>query len=149
MCVLPNYPYISNTFLSLQSACQLRGKMKRIKPAPPFDELNNLVTFQRMSLSEICRMYDVNRYTLRKWMEGYNIRKPKRNIPTNDEMYDLYVNQHISYRGIAEMYGVSCYIVGAWMKAYGITARPSGAHPNKRHNVKFTVPPELAEALNL
>ena len=123
--------------------------MKRIKSAPPFEELNNLVTYKKMRMSEICRMYNVSRYTINKWMEGYNIRNTRWNIPTKDEMHDLYVTQHISYRGIAEMYDVSCSTVGAWMKAYGITARASGAHSNKRHNVKFSLPQELAEALNL
>ena len=100
MCVLPNYPYISNTFRIYRVHANRRGKMKRIKPAPSFrwvEQPSNFPTNEPWVKYAGCTMSIVTP-SGNGWKDTTSGNQNGTSQQT-DEMYDLYVNQHISYRG--------------------------------------------------
>lgn len=125
--------------------------MNRIKPAPPFDELNDLITFKKISQRAICETYGISCKTLKKWMCKYNITQPPRHkcIPKKDRLLSLYTIDRMSIQNIADHYDVSYDTVRRWLDKYDIPVQPSKAGSGGGLKVKLRVPPELAKTLKL
>ena len=127
------------------------GKMNRIKPAPPFDELNDLITFKKISQRAICKTYGISCKTLKKWMCKYNISQPPRHkcIPKKDQLLSLYTIDSMSIQNIADHYDVSYDTVRRWLDKYDIPVQPGKGGSGGGLKVKLRVPPDLAKTLKL
>lgn len=118
--------------------------MGRRKIEIPKDRLWELYIGQKMSTTEICKLFDCQRQTIIRRLKEYGIPvrdkaevgllKKGVSIPC-DELRDLYERQGLSSIKIAEIYGCSDVIVRKKLKQCGISIRPPSEAAVLRWNV--------------
>lgn len=88
------------------------------------------------TIKEISRLFEINRRTISRWLDEFNIRKKrerKKGYPqdTVDRAVALYQSGHTKQEVAAEI-GCSPSSISRWLKEQGIKARPGNSSLTKR-----------------
>jgi len=101
---------------------------------PSKDKLYDLYVTQDKSQRKIAKEIGVNKITISRWLEGYEISRrsyPEVRLPegikkpSKEEFYDLYITQDKNQREIAKEIGVNQATIRNWLRQYGISKKNS------------------------
>lgn len=89
------------------------------------EQISKLYCAERMTMSEIGKIFGISRKSVKKILEKYDIESRKTrascDIPDKDELIKLYTEQMLTLNQIGKLYGVGRKTVNSWFNTHNIT----------------------------
>lgn len=86
-------------------------------PVPPKKELQSLFIDMKKTMSDIAKIYGVDRNLVSKWLSSEGVALY---VPSKDLLEDLYIKNKLTLKQIGSIYDVSRMTVARWFNTYGI-----------------------------